>query len=326
MVRTMKIEEILGGAKRIAVMGHVRPDGDCVGSCMGLYHYLKENMPECRVQVYLEDFSESLRFMKDSEQILADYDGGKYDLAIALDSGDEGRIGAGKEAFAGADRRVCIDHHISNRGYGDAAFVEPQASSTSEVLFYMMDPEKIGRAAAECLYTGLVHDTGIFCHSNVTEKTMRAAGALVAKGIPFTRIIRETFQEKTYVQHQITGRALLESILFFDGKCIFTSVTRKEMEFYQVTPKDLDGIVDQLRQTKGVECAIFLYETAAQEYKVSMRSNDYVDVSRIAADFGGGGHVRAAGCTMTGSVHDVINNISEKIEKQLLEQEAGGRR
>ena len=96
-------------------------------------------------------------------------------------------------------------------------------------------------------------------------------------------------------------------------------VRKRDMEFYGVTPKDLDGIVSQLRNTKGVEVAIFLYETAIQEYKVSMRSNGAVDVSRIAAYFGGGGHVRAAGCSMTGSVHDVINNLSEHIEKQLVE-------
>ena len=100
---------------------------------------------------------------------------------------------------------------------------------------------------------------------------------------------------------------------------IFAAVRKKILDFYQVGTKDLDGIVDQLRVTQGVECAILLYETASQEFKVSMRSNRVVDVSRIAAYFGGGGHVRAAGCSMTGSVHDVINNLSEHIEKQLVE-------
>ena len=102
-----------------------------------------------------------------------------------------------------------------------------------------------------------------------------------------------------------------------DGKCIFSAIKKKDMEFYGVTSKDLDGIIDQLRLTEGVECALFLYETGPQEYKVSMRSQKQVDVSRIAAYFGGGGHVRAAGCTMSGSIHDVINNLAGHIAKEL---------
>ena len=102
-----------------------------------------------------------------------------------------------------------------------------------------------------------------------------------------------------------------------DGRCIFSSIDLKTMEFYKVVPKDLDGIVSLLRITKGVECAIFLYQTKTLEYKVSLRSNGKVDVAAIASYFGGGVHVRAAGCTMQGTVHDCVNNLSEQIEKQL---------
>ena len=126
----------------------------------------------------------------------------------------------------------------------------------------------------------------------------------------------------TYIQNQILGRALLESITFMDGKCIFSAVRKKDMEFYGVDSKDMDGIIDQLRLTRGVEVAIFLYQSGAQEFKVSMRSQKLVDVSRIAAFFGGGGHVRAAGCTMSGSIHDVINNLSQHIAKQLDQEPA----
>ena len=148
-------------------------------------------------------------------------------------------------------------------------------------------------------------------------KTMEIAGKLMAKGIAFGRIIDETFFKRTYVQNQILGRALLESISFMDRKCIFAAVRQKDMDFYGAGSSDLDGIVEQLRVTDGVECAIFLHETENHVYKVSMRSNSQVDVSRIAAYFGGGGHVRAAGCTMSGSVHDVINNLSIHIAEQI---------
>ena len=137
------------------------------------------------------------------------------------------------------------------------------------------------------------------------------------KGIDFSRIITETFDEKSYVQNQVLGRALLESIRFMDGRCIVSSLRKKDMEFYQVQPKYLDGIVSQLKLTKGVDVAIFMYELENGTFKVSLRSTEAVDVSEIARYFGGGGHVRAAGCTMSGTVHDVINNLSRRIELQM---------
>ena len=149
---------------------------------------------------------------------------------------------------------------------------------------------------------------------------MRAAADLMDKGIDFSGILDDTYYKKSYVQNQILGRALLESIMVLNGQCIISAIRQKDMVFYGVEPKDLDGIVSQLRNTKGVEVAIFIYETGNQEFKVSMRSNGIVDVSKIGAYFGGGGHVRAAGCTMQGTMHDVLNNLTKHIEKQLMQE------
>lgn len=206
---------------------------------------------------------------------------------------------------------------MTNRGYCEENVVYPNASSTCEVLFDSLDQERISYEVAMCLYTGIIHDTNVFKNSNTSAHTMEIAGKLMEKGIPFGKIIDETFFRKTYVQNQILGRALLESISFMDGKCIFAAVRQKDMDFYGADNSDLDGIVEQLRVTDGVECAIFLHETESHVYKVSMRSNCQVDVSKVAAYFGGGGHVRAAGCTMMGSVHDVINNLSIHIAEQM---------
>ena len=195
------------------------------------------------------------------------------------------------------------------------------ASSTCEVLFGLLEEEKISKEVAECIYTGIIHDTGVFKYSCTSAHTMTVAGKLMEKGIDFSSIIDDSFYRKTYVQNQILGRALLESITFLDGKCIFSVIRAKDMDFYGVSSKDMDGIIDQLRITEGIECAIFMYETGSQEFKVSLRSNNIVDVSKIAAYFGGGGHVKAAGCTMSGSIYDVINNLSSHIEKQLKAQE-----
>jgi phosphoesterase RecJ-like protein len=148
---------------------------------------------------------------------------------------------------------------------------------------------------------------------------MEKGANLIGYGFDFSKLIEETFYQRTYIQTQIMGRALMESVRFMDGRCIVSGVDRKIMDFYNVGPKDLDGIVSQLRNIKGVDCAIFMYETDIQEYKVSMRSDEKVDVSKVAVYFGGGGHMRAAGCTMHGTFHDCVNNLSLHIEKQLEE-------
>ena len=150
---------------------------------------------------------------------------------------------------------------------------------------------------------------------------MRIAGELMKTGFNFSKIIDESFYQKTYVQNQVMGRVLAESILLLDGKCIIGYLKKKDMEFYGVEGKDLDGIVSQLRLTEGVEVAMFLYELETQSFKVSLRSNGNVDVSKIAVYFGGGGHMRAAGCDLQGSVYDVINNVTEQICKEFQECE-----
>ena len=316
-----KIANELKGINTVAIAGHVRPDGDCVGSCMGLYLYLKENYPDIAADVYLEQPGAQFSFLSCFEEIKTVYQTGKvYDLLITLDVSDKNRIGVAEEAYETAKKRVCIDHHISNRGLGDVNEIRPDASSTCEVLYTLLEEEKVSKAVAEAIYTGMVHDTGVFQYSCTSPETMRIAAKLMEKGIPFTKIVEESFYEKTYVQNQILGRCLIESILLMDGKCVIGVVKKKMMDFYHVEPKDLDGIVQQLRIIKGVEVAIFIYEVKPQEFKVSLRSKGKVNVNEVASYFGGGGHVLAAGCTFHGSVYDVMNNLLEIIEKQLVEE------
>ena len=313
-------------AQKIVILGHVNPDGDCAGSCLAVYNYIREQYPDKMVDVYLEPVSRKFSYLSGYDQIHNEPKDETYDLCICMDSSDKERLGEFVRYFDTADQTICIDHHVTNPGYAMDNVIEGQASSASEVVFFQMDEEKISKAVAECIYTGIVHDTGVFKHSNTSQRTMEVAGKMISRGIDFSSIIDDSFYRKNYHQTQILGRALLESVTFCDGQCIFTVVRKKDMEFYGVDKSDLDGIVDQLRVIEGVEVAIFLYEVGIHMFKVSMRSNKKVDVSRIAAYFGGGGHVNAAGCTMSGSVHDVVNNLSEHIEKQLdeirqLEQE-----
>lgn len=313
----MKRINDLTGAKTIAIGGHVRPDGDCVCSVMALYRYLKKEVPGAQIDVYLEEPPAVFRILDDIEVIKSEFNTNMcYDVFFALDCNEE-RLWDAQPIFARAHRRINIDHHISNAGCGDEHVVEPERSSTAELLYELMEPSLVDEEIAKAIYIGIAHDTGVFRFSNTSPRTMEIASELLKFGFDFSSLIEATYYEKTYLQTQILGRAILESVRFMEDRCIVSMVSRRMMEFYQVGPKDLDGIVNQLQAVKGVDCAIFMYEIGTLTYKVSMRSNGVVDVSEVALKFGGGGHVRAAGCTMNGTYHDNINNLSHEIAAQL---------
>lgn len=313
----MRIIDELKNAASIAISGHIRPDGDCVGSVMGLYLYLKKELPGAEIDVFLDKPAEIFECISHIEDIKSGINTDKiYDVFIALDCADD-RLGEARPLFENAGKRINIDHHISNRGCGDVRIVEADRSSTAELLYDLMDPAKVDREIATALYIGIIHDTGVLRHSNTSPRTLQIAAELIKFGFDFSDIVQKTFYEKTYVQTQIMGRAVLESVRFMNNRCIVSMVSRRMMEFYQVTPKDLEGIVNQLQVVKDVDCAIFMYEMGTLEYKVSLRSNGRVDVASVAMKFGGGGHVRAAGCTMNGTYHDNINNLSKGIAEQL---------
>lgn len=311
-------------AQTIAIGGHVRPDGDCVGSCMALYQYLTKVFPEKEIDVFFETMPNQFAslFSKVSYQIGFEKARKTYDLFFTLDCGDKERLGDGAKVFENAKDTICIDHHISNVGYAALNFIEPQSSSASEVLYELLDDTKIDSDVATALYLGIAHDTGVFKYSCTSKRTMEIAGALIAKGIDINTLLDQTFYHKSYVQNQILGRVLLESILLLNGKVIASCVTQKIMQFYGATTADLDGIVEQLRVTDGVEMAVLVHELEPLVYKVSMRANDKIDVAAIASRFGGGGHVKAAGCTMTGTYYDIMNTLLELADIQLNEGKA----
>lgn len=312
-----QLSEQLKGLRSVAVSGHIRPDGDCVGACLALVQFIKKTCPQIVVDCYLEKPASVFSCIRYADQIKNTVEEVmNYDLFIAVDCSKD-RLGFAECLFDAAKKTINIDHHISNPGTGDLIYIDPQASAASELVYDVLDKEQIDEEIAKALYIGIIHDCGVFQYSNTSKKTLQIAAELISYGFNFTKIIDETFYEKTYVQNQILGRALLESILFMDGKCVVSMVEKKTMDFYRVTSSDLDGIVSQLRHTKGVECAIFMYEQAPLTYKVSMRSSDKVDVAQIAAVFGGGGHKKAAGCMMNGTFHDNVNNLSKYIAKQL---------
>ena len=316
----IRIVDELKDAKSIAISGHVRPDGDCVGSVMGLYLYLQKEMPDAEIDVYLDRPADIFGCISKIEDIKSGFNVDKvYDAFVVLDTAPD-RLGDAEPIYQTARKKINIDHHISNTGYGDVSVVEPERSSTAELLYELMNPEMIDEEIAKAIYIGIIHDTGALRYSNTSPRTLQIVAELIKFGFDFPQIIEETFFEKTYLQTQIMGRAVLESMRILDNRCIVSVVSRRMMEFYRVTSKDLDGIINQLQSVKGVDCAIFMHELGTLEYKVSMRSNGRVDVAAVAVKFGGGGHVRAAGCTMNGTYHDNINNLCVEIAEQLKDK------
>ena len=333
----MKILEEVRNAKTIGIAGHVNPDGDAVGSAVGLGLFLRKALPGVRVDVFAEEFQESLRrYMPDADRIHYDTRTGveRYDVFIAVDTADD-RLGDMRPLFRDAVKTINIDHHESNPGCAMQNYIFPAASSSCELVYDLIMAETLenGESAetlldesiARALYIGIVTDTGVFRFSNTSEHTMQVGGHLLPylKEVEPVKLIDGIFYQKSYIQHQILGRALLESMMLRDGSCIVSVIDRRTMAFYHATSRDMDGVVGQLMLTRGVNVAIFLYETAPLIYKVSLRSDGSVNVASIASFYGGGGHERAAGCTINAPYHDIINNISDSIDIQLQRAHGG---
>jgi len=319
----MKIDELLSEAKTVAIFGHVRPDGDCVGSTTGIYNYIKDNYPATRVDLFLENFPDSYKILRGTTDArtawTAECNGGQpYDLAFLMDTPSFERVGAnGAECIRTAKKTINVDHHISNPlNLCTANFVEPEASSASELLYTLLDKSKISLETASSLYLGIVHDTGAFKYSCTGKRTMQVVGDLIEAGVDFAKIVNETYYCRTYKQTLITGFAMQQCKLALNGKVVYSYITPEDMERFGVTPVELSTTIDTIREVGGTEVALLLYPVNGK-YKISLRSNYIVDVNAIAKEFGGGGHTRAAGGDTSDAPEIAIEKILKLIEKQL---------
>lgn len=312
----------IGDAKTVGIAGHINPDGDCVGSCLAVYNYLRQQRGDLDVHVFLNPIPTIFSFLTNAasiEQADEEDTDRSFDLFIVLDCGDTSRLGPASTYFRNAKHTICVDHHLGKHEFAEQNFVDSDASSTCELVFDLMDKNLITKEVAECIYTGMVTDTGVFQYSCTHSSTMRSAGFLMDLGIDYPRIVERVFFEKTFNQNRVLGQALLNARQYLDGSCIASVITQKEMAQYDVLPKHMEGIVSQLRATRGVEVAIFLYQVETGGYKVSLRSSDLVNVAEIATAYGGGGHAKAAGCGIMGDPWAAIDTIVKKVKLQLKE-------
>ena len=181
-----------------------------------------------------------------------------------------------------------------------------------------VDAERIDAEIAAALYTGIVTDSGVFKYSSTSPRTMNIAAELIAKGIPFGEIIDGSFYRKTYVQNKIMGLALLNAVENADGTVIYAIISAEEQARMGTVHADLDGISEQLRLTVGVKCAVLCSEMEPGSWKLSLRSLEPIDVAAIAMMYGGGGHVRAAGCTIVGKrPEEIMEEVVRAAEAQM---------
>ena len=306
------------GASSIGITGHVRPDGDCVGSCMALYLYLKKCLPSAEITVYLEESAKSYYHIAGVEEIDSQYQPKKYyDVFFCLDAAPD-RVGLAKELYESAAKTINIDHHITNApGSGDVNYVEPEIGSTAELIYNLIPEESLDDEIAKALYIGIIHDTGVFQFSNTKPSTLIAASKLIQYNIDFANLIQESFYEKSYKQTKLMAEAVLRSNMYLDGKCLLSYMTAKDMEQFHANSNDFTGIINRLKTVRGVDCAVFMYETEAGNYKVSLRTSDEVDATAVTTVFGGGGHVRAAGCDILGTLEEVTEKIVAEIAKNI---------
>lgn len=311
-----KLIELVEGAKNIAITGHVSPDGDCVGSTLGLYNYIIDNYKDKQVKVCLEKPSMKFSFMNGFE-LISESPFKKAELLVTLDASDRERLGSRGVLLDSVRESICIDHHITNTNFARYNIVEEHRSSTCELLYTLLDEDKISVNTAKCIYTGIVHDSGVFKYQSTTGETMEIAGKLMEKGFDFTKIIDDTYFKKDFNATRLLGLALTNIRQEFDGKCCYCVLEHDTWSKYISDKKEMDGIIDNIRNIDGVEIALFMYETDKEEYKISLRSINK-DVSAIAGALGGGGHIRAAGATVYGKACDILENtILPMIKKEL---------
>lgn len=304
-----KVAEKIRAAKSIAVMGHVNSDPDSIGSCFAFAHMMR--LEGKRAVVYFNEQPEDrLRFMGDDYVIYNGTNAEDHDLCVCLDCGDMGRLGDRKAIFDKIANSVSIDHHRTNTYFADENYVDGNAPAAAELLcrlFKFMNL-KLDNYASKQLYTALSSDTGGFRFSSVTPQTMRTAADLLEFDFDHAEISRLLYESMSFNEVRFRASIMQNIRSYADGKICLVSVSGDLKEKFGFVDGRIPNVVEIPRSVEKVEIAVSIGERA-DGIRVNLRSNGAADVSKVALKYGGGGHVRAAGCTIT----DVSLEEAEKI-------------
>jgi phosphoesterase RecJ-like protein len=307
---------LLNSYNTIIISAHTNPDGDAVGSCIALAHALKAIGK--KVAVCLEEYGDKYNFL-DTDHFLChtveQMEQFSNQLFICLDCGDELRLGEAIALFNTAEVTVNIDHHISNTNFAKHNFVF-EKSSTCEIVYELIDTLNLPMTIeiAKALYTGIIYDTGGFKHSNTTSRTHEVVASLIKYDFSATEIYEKLFNERSYEATKLLARAIDQMQLYFNKKMVYSYITEQDMKEFNADKTQVGAIVEQLKSIKGVAASIFIYENGPNECKVSMRSDGTIDICSTAVKFGGGGHLKACGCTIYESLETAKELIFKDIE------------
>lgn len=308
--------------ENIALMAHINEDGDALGSVFALCRVL-ENMGKKAV-CFLDDEPERrLAFLDGKYEIYKGEEIPCFDLCFALDCADKSRLGDLRvKIFENAKSTICIDHHITNKGYADINIIKPEATSTGEVLFEVLAECEISldSYSAMCLYTAIASDSGCFKYSSTSPKTMRIAADLLEFDFDHAEVLRLLFDTEEIENIKLKGFVMNNIESFFDGKIQLVITDEKILEKFSVSEKDATDLVNIPRMVAGCEIAAELKKRKGK-IRLSLRSHR-VDISDVAKEFGGGGHKFAAGADIDAKTMDEAKKmvIDALIKKLSLEK------
>ena len=315
----MKMNDIvkaIDNSPSVALITHINPDGDAIGSTLALMHALDKIGK--LVDVYCQDdIPNTFYFLNGISRIIKpDQSIKKYDLVIALDCNDPERMGSCSVIMDKAIISANIDHHISNTLYSDINVVDGDASATGEIVYELINLLEIipDKDIAEALYTAIVSDTGRFSYSNTTPKTHRVVATLIEWGADIDKLSNLLFKNHSLEWIKLLGQAINSLRIYHDGKVAIMHITKEMMAKAGATEEHSNGIIQYAKDISGVELAAVLREVDDSTIKVSLRSQSIVDVSVLAKKFGGGGHRRASGCTINLPLIQAQENLMKAID------------
>lgn len=314
-MKLSELKKIASVYKDVYITGHENPDGDCIGAAIGLARLLDQ----CGIstRVLLKDVPSGYTYLGTDEWVDSTIPE-NVELLIALDTGDLERLGDFAVLTARAKEVINIDHHSSNTNFGDINVVDEHASSTSEMIYGLIDVDGIlNKEIAEALYTGIIYDTGGFKHSNTSPSTHHVAADLIRYDIDYTWMLNKMFFEKPFKAMKAQGLAYARLILLENEKVAVSYLNYEDFEALDITKAHTESIVQYMNEIADVEVAVFFYALDPSTYKVSLRSKGDVDVCKVAKKFDGGGHVKASGARFDGTIDEAIDAVVEEIALQL---------
>ena len=311
-----KISEEINLAKTIAILTHESPDGDAIGTSLAMFLALKKLGKQ--VDLIIPEVPRTYKFLPGVNEIKSESTNINYDLVIALDCADLKRLSDNEKIFEEANKTINIDHHGSNKMFGDLNYVDPASPACAQILIVVLNylNIEITKEIGSCLLTGIITDTGGFQYSGVNAETFEFTAWLLDKGVNVSEIYRKALQVKS-MPHFELRKLVIDRLEFLENnKISFTYITEEDELKVGAENGDHEGLVEIGRDIEGVEVSILLHETE-KGYKASLRSNDYVNVSDVCIMFGGGGHPRAAGCLLPYTLEQARQKIINEVKNYL---------